>query len=91
MVYSFPRGDFANMKKRKWILNISFIIVLLLTLIIFAVTLQETMAYNEANDDIFGSYMDPFIGFLSLLPVLVVEVLCYLLARFLLLGGWKRS
>lgn len=59
---------------KKQIINLSFIVVLLLTLVIFNALLQANMAHSQINDDILGSKMDIFIGIVFLIPIILAEI-----------------
>lgn len=62
---------------KKTIITTAFFVVLIATLIMFCVGLHISMEYESTNDDIFGSYLTPFLGFIFLLPLLMAEFIVF--------------
>lgn len=76
---------------KKQIINLSFIVVLLLTLVIFNALLQANMAHSQINDDILGSKMDIFIGIVFLIPIILAEIDIFYTIKYLLLQQVKNK
>ena len=55
--------------KKSIIINVLFLLVFSLTTIAFVVLLNSEKSKSATTDDIFGSYMDGFIGLIFLIPV----------------------
>ena len=76
---------------KKRIIYLSFIIVLLLTLIIFNALLQANISYSQTNDDILGSKMDVFIGIVFLIPIILAEIDIFYTIKYLLLQQLNKN
>ena len=55
--------------KKIFIINVLFLLIVLSTIIAFVVLLNVEKSKSAMTDDIFGSYMDGFIGLIFLIHV----------------------
>ena len=75
------------MNRRRWrtVAGILFIAVLVLTLVLWGVRTNETIEYENRNDDIFGSaFVVPLAIVIYLGPILAAESIVYGCVRYLL-------
>lgn len=77
--------------KERFIINVSFLLVFLLTIITSVILLNIEKQKSAMTDDIFGSYMDGFIGLIFLIPVVLAECDLFYIVRYIFLHDTVKS
>ena len=77
--------------KKIFIINVLFLLIVLSTIIAFVVLWNVEKSKSAMTDDIFGSYMDGFIGLIFLIPVLFAECDIFYIVRYIFLPDMIKS
>ncbi len=76
---------------RRRVINILYVVILTITLILFAITMNCSFEQSIANDDPLGAHLTVPFGIMFLIPILIAEFDMYYVAKYFLLDICPRT